>query len=204
MVDSFIDSIDRYSTDGFLFQKILQPHKKIANLTAGRLAGARLIFLLRSGLPSLDRALLKIPVGDNIADNFWRSGNIIAAIDNATGKITRAVSGVGNQMHEVETHPDSGVALRNFEIPGWTDALKICMNACALFPQIRMQAWDVAICESGPVLMEANVGGDFNLPQIAHAKGMMTPEFRRFLKECAEERGKHTMRLLKRLGLNKE
>ena len=38
--------------------------------------------------------------------------------------------------------------------------------------------------------MEANVGGDYNLPQLAHAKGMFTPEFGAFLVDCAADKGK--------------
>jgi hypothetical protein len=48
-----------------------------------------------------------------------------------------------------------------------------------------MQAWDIALAERGPVLVEVNIGGDFNLPQLAHAKGLMDERFRAFLDRCA-------------------
>jgi hypothetical protein len=47
-----------------------------------------------------------------------------------------------------------------------------------------MQAWDVAPTDRGPVLIEVNIGGDFNLPQLAQAKGLMDERFRRFLANC--------------------
>jgi hypothetical protein len=34
------------------------------------------------------------------------------------------------------------------------------------------------------VLVEANIGGDFNLPQLAHGSGLMDARFRAFLAAC--------------------
>jgi hypothetical protein len=56
-------------------------------------------------------------------------------------------------------------------------------------PGLRMQAWDVAPTERGPVLVEVNIGGDFNLPQLAHATGLMDERFRAFLDHCAKGAG---------------
>ncbi len=201
--DAMASALSHYSVDGYLFQKILEPHPEIARLTAGRLASARLVVLLpKGGTPYLYRALIKLPVGSNIADNFWRSGNLLAALDTRSGRITRVVSGVGHRTKEVEAHPDSGVALRDALVPDWPEAVDMCLAASMLFPRIRMQAWDVALCPGGPVLMEANVGGDFNLPQIAHAEGMFAPEFQAFLADCLASRGKPiSKKAAKRLGL---
>ncbi len=196
--DAFVAALERYATDGYLFQKILAPHPEIGRLTAGHLAGVRLIVLLERSGPSLHRALLKIPVGGNIADNFWRTGNLLAALDSESGRITRAVFGVGQAMQEVEVHPDTGIALSGVQMPDWGQTVEICLSAATLFPRIRMQAWDVALCATGPVIVEANVGGDFNLPQIAHGKGMLTAEFRAFLVGCAAERGGAIRRAAKR------
>jgi len=42
----------------------------------------------------------------------------------------------------------------------------------------------VAICDRGPVLLEVNIGGDFNLPQIASGERFMNQRFRRVLDAC--------------------
>jgi hypothetical protein len=34
------------------------------------------------------------------------------------------------------------------------------------------------------LLVEVNIGGDFNLPQLAHATGLMDERFRAFLDHC--------------------
>jgi hypothetical protein len=35
------------------------------------------------------------------------------------------------------------------------------------------------------VLVEVDIGGDFNLPQLAHATGLMDERFRAFVDRCA-------------------
>ena len=52
-----------------------------------------------------------------------------------------------------------------------------------------MQAWDVALGSTGPLLVEVNIGGDYNLPQLATGTGMLDAPFLAFLGHCARERG---------------
>ena len=69
-------------------------------------------------------------------------------------------------------------------MPDWTALTALCLKTARAFPGLRIQAWDVAPTERGPVLLEVNVGGDFNLPQLAHGSGLMDERFRRFLASC--------------------
>jgi hypothetical protein len=73
--------------------------------------------------------------------------------------------------------------------PNWTTLTGLCLKAARAFPGLRMQAWDVAPTERGPVLVEVNIGGDFNLPQLAHATGLMDERFRAFSDHCAKGAG---------------
>jgi hypothetical protein len=43
---------------------------------------------------------------------------------------------------------------------------------------------DVAITQEGPVLIEINTGGGFDLPQLASGKGFLTEEVREFFRDC--------------------
>jgi glutathione synthase/RimK-type ligase-like ATP-grasp enzyme len=61
----------------------------------------------------------------------------------------------------------------------------LCLEAARALPGLRVQAWDIALTDRGPVLVEVNIGGDFNLPQLAHATGLMDERFRAFVDRCA-------------------
>jgi hypothetical protein len=64
------------------------------------------VFVTPEG-PVIHRAAAKIATGINAADNYWRPGNRLGAIDIATGKITRVVCGTGLTLEEDGLHPDT-------------------------------------------------------------------------------------------------
>jgi hypothetical protein len=111
-----------------------------------------------------------VPLRASSADNFWRPGNMLAALDSASGRIRRVIRGVGPSQREVD-----------LSLSDWEAAVELCLTAATAFPGLRMQTWDVAPTDLGPVLIEVNIGGDFNPPQLAQAKGLMDERFRRFL-----------------------
>ncbi len=183
-VDALVGQLERYREGGYLFQELLRPHLELEKVLGPRLATVRLIVLLEDGGPAILHALCKIPVGDNPADNFWRPGNLLAALD-GEGRITRVVQGTGPEQREPDTHPDTGGRLQGLTIPDWPALSALALEAATALPGLRMQAWDIAATDRGPVLVEVNIGGDFNLPQLAHRRGLMDDRFRCFLASCA-------------------
>ncbi|MEK9661332.1 MAG: hypothetical protein VW644_06305 [Alphaproteobacteria bacterium] len=43
---------------------------------------------------------------------------------------------------------------------------------------------DIAITRDGPVLIEINTGGGFDLPQLASGEGFLTDEVGEFFRAC--------------------
>jgi hypothetical protein len=171
-LDAFAAELDAYAADGYLFQERLIPHPVVRDLVGDRIATVRVVILLDRSGPEILFALWKIPVGVHVADNFWRSGNLLAALDPATGTVTRVVRGIAHHQKEVPNHPDTGRPLLGAVVPDWERARDLCLTTAVAFPGIRLQAWDVALCASGPMLLELNVGGDVNLPQHAFGRGV--------------------------------
>ena len=78
-------------------------------------------------------------------------------------------------------HPDTGARMKGFAIPYWQSVTDLCLRAATAIPGLPLQAWDIALCPNGPVLVEANIGGDVNLPQIASGNGIMDGRLAAFL-----------------------
>jgi hypothetical protein len=95
------------------------------------------------------------------------------------------IQGTGADQAELERHPDTEQPLIGAILPEWAPLTALCLKAARALPGLRMQAWDVALTERGPVLVEVNIGGDFNLPQLAHGSGLMDERFRAFVDRCA-------------------
>jgi hypothetical protein len=183
-VEAFVSELERYLADGYLFQELLLPHPELAKVIGTRLSTVRLIVLHEDAGVSIVHALWKIPTGANPADNFWRPGNLLAALDAGSGRVIRVQQGAGADQREPESHPDTGGRLLDLTIPDWPGLTALALQAATAFPGLRMQAWDIAPTDRGPVLVEVNIGGDFNLPQLAHRTGLMDDRFRTFLASC--------------------
>jgi len=169
---------------GYLLQRALEPHPAIAAAGGDRLWSVRLLLLLSSAGPEVAQAVAKIPTGANVADNFWRQGNLAAAVNPDTGVIERVVQGTGKDQAVDVDHPDTGVNLRGMAIPDWFVAVGLCARAAVTLPGIRTQSWDVALTDTGPVLLEVNWGGDLNLAQLAWGRGVLDARYWAHLRRC--------------------
>lgn len=178
-IDRFVKEAVQFR-HGYIFQEVLHPHPDIAAICGDRIANVRMVVVLSDSGPELLRALWKIPAGRNIADNFWR-GNILGSLDVETGRVLRATQGLGLKRKDLDKHPDTGRAIKGTTLPQWAAAKALCLDAAKAMPGLRLQAWDISICEAGPVLGEVNSGGDYYLPQLASDKGMLEARFLRLL-----------------------
>lgn len=179
-LDSFIADLANHYDGGYLFERFLEPHRDAVRVHGERLGTARILTLSDGDGARIFRASWKIPAGANMADNFWRSGNILAKLDLATGAIARAVTGAGFDMVEPGQHPDTTTTLVGTKIPGWAELREVALEAARLMRHVPMIGWDIAPTAQGPVIVEMNETPDFFLNQFAHAEGMLTSEFLAF------------------------
>lgn len=167
----------------FLLQKVIRNHPAIAQF-ATALATLRTMNLVDTDRVRVPFTLLKIPSGGNVADNYWRPGNMIADIDPGTGVIRRVVQGKGAKLTELTQHPETGTQLVGFPIPFWQELLEVNSACARLYAEVRYNTLDIAITETGPVIVEVNSGGAFTLPQFATGKGFLTDEVIGFFQRC--------------------
>ncbi len=169
---------------GYLIQRALQPQADLGRVSGGRLCSVRVLVLLTAAGPIIHRAALKIPVRGNQADNYWREGNRLGAIDLSIGKVTRVMTGKAGSLRRDPIHPDTGRAIEELVVPDWRALRALIVAAAPLFPGIRTQSWDVAISDRGPILLELNWGGDLYLHQIAHGAGVLDDAYCAHLRAC--------------------
>jgi hypothetical protein len=91
---------------------------------------------------------------------------------------------------ELETYPESGQQLRGMQLPFWREVLELNAKAVLFFPRIRYNSLDIALTDRGPVIVEMNTGGSFELPQLASGQGLLTDEVESFFRSCDAPLGK--------------
>ncbi len=181
----FAQIAEVHGEDGMVIQQLIRPNAKLADIGIQRISSVRMIVLVSDAGPQLFRAVWKIACGDNIADNYWRPGNMMAHLDVATGRVLRVVSGRGRNMKEIAEHPSTKHSFKDFQLPDWDAAVTMCLTAAASLPGLRMQAWDVALTDQGPALLEVNIIGGLDLPQLALGEGIYEGHFQRFVDQYA-------------------
>ena len=171
---------------GFIFQELVRPAPECERAFGTMVPGMRLVVLNRDAKPQLFRAILKIPTGKSMTDNFGavgERGTIVAELDRQSGVIVRAQQGIAPDMVCLEYHPITGHRLLGFQIPNWERCLSLLDCAVRAFPGVRLQHWDIAVSDVGPVIFEMNTSGGFGLPQIATRRGFCDDEFVGFIDE---------------------
>jgi len=187
-IGDVVHFISSLSPAGYLFQKVLPPSPLLAPITGVAIPSIRFLVLLTASGPAVESAVIKLPTKNQVADNFWRSGNLLAAIDLVSGTITRTVTGVGADLKVVGREPATGINLAGFAVPHFQAAQALCLQAAVYFRGIRTQSWDVALTADGPALLEMNFGGDLNLHQLAHNRGILSDAYCRHVRACGYKR----------------
>lgn len=176
------------SPAGYLLQRALAPAAALAPIIGSALAAIRFLVLLTGEGPVVESAVTKIPKRNQVADNYWRRGNMLGAIELDTGRLTRVVTGSGPGLRVIGNDPSDDARLVAMDVPDFDAARSLCLKAAAHFPGIRTQSWDVALTAAGPVLLELNFGGDLNLHQLAHHRGILSDTYCRHLRACGYKR----------------
>jgi hypothetical protein len=184
----FLQPFDFEPYAGMLFQRPLKAHPAITELTGSEAVSCvRFICFVTPGGPVLHTAFWKITVGRNMLDNFSHGdyGNCLGDVDPESGLVRRVISRMG-PGGEISRHPGTGRDLAGFALPDWQRAVRLVYAASALFPGLRLQNWDVALCPEGPVLLELNTESELAVPQAISGRGLMDQRLRTILAEIGQ------------------
>ena len=155
----------------------LRPARSLLDImSAHGLGTVRAVTCVSGEQVRLLAASLRIPVGANDADNFLQgaSGNLVAGIDSATGRLMPALGSARRDWPEivpVSRHPETGTVIEGFQLPFWQGLVDLVTRGQRAFAGLRTIGWDVAITDTGPVLVEGNGAYDTDLLQITHDRG---------------------------------
>ena len=136
--------------------ELARNHADLLPLTPGGLCTVRMLTTRMPGeAPELCRAVYKMPMGDEPADNF-RFGGVVAPVDVVAGRLGPAIFKVGRLLTTVTEHPGTGARIDGTPLPHWRDAVALALRAHSALPTIGIVGWDIAILDRGPVVIEGN------------------------------------------------
>ncbi len=167
----------------YLFEAYIQQHQAISAIYPGAINTLRIVhYIDKNDTVHIVSSLMRFGMGKAITDNS-SSGGFSIAINNATGKL----EGLGRQEFTkggavFYKHPDTQYLLEGFSVPYYQEACTLVQNAARYFPN-RIVGWDIAITDSGPVIIEANHNPSLHLSDIAYGGYLKHPLIREMLNE---------------------
>ncbi|TWU59004.1 hypothetical protein Poly51_17890 [Rubripirellula tenax] len=184
-VDTFSGMISKLGRN-YLFQTLLLPHEEISARIGPCVSSVRMFVINDSRGCTLHRAAWKIPASANVADNFWRAGNMLAGIDAESGRVIKTMLRSENGIAPVDAHPGTGVSFTDMVFPQWDQMRKTVLAAATQLTRCPFQGWDVALTDQGPILVELEAdGGNPIMEQLCFESGLLDA---RYLNAVAEHK----------------
>jgi len=176
--------------DQYLVQPFLRLHPDLAALSSGRALGTlRVLVFSDQGKFRILYAVMRIPAAGNVHDNFsaGASGNLIAAVDPSTGKLSRAWGrqrgSSSRLLDSFACNPATGAQIEGVQVPMWQQVSEVLSRAAAAFSRLPCLGWDLAVTEQGVLVIEANSNPDLVGGQVCSgigARTLLAPVIERF------------------------
>jgi len=172
-VENLWDEIGSSFNGEYLLQKCLETNSSLKDITGGGLPTVRIITLDSGNGPQVYRCCMKLTGNGNVADNFWRKGNLLASIDKETGALQPALTAMGIDGKLVTHHPDTDAMIEGTVIPFWEEAKTLSLSVAEFYKNALLIGFDMGITDDGPVIVEVNNDPHLIMLQAAFRKGML-------------------------------
>ena len=184
-VQSTSDLFHEVIQSGYLFQETVKQHPDMNKLNPSCLNTLRLdTFINPDGKVEIISAYLRISLTNSYVDNMT-SGGCGITVDLDTGRLDRLgyMSLKDGGINMPIEHPITHIVFDGFNIPLFEQVKKLVIEVAGYMPNLRLIGWDVAIGESGPVLIEGNSDYDLSGTDTMAYGVRSNPVFRKVLKE---------------------
>lgn len=170
--------------EGYLFQELLTNERSLSEAIGPTVAGVRITTVQTGAGPQVLYATIRAPAPGAMNDATVGGRQVRAAIDAATGKITRAQDMFRMSVIDQETHPVTGAVLPALQLPHWPEAVETVLRAHRIFADNGIIGWDVLLTDRGPVISEANTNPGHSIYQRPHGRGLLNPDLMPLIDEA--------------------
>ena len=184
----------KYSSIEFLYQLLIKygttlveerinNHKDLDKFSSTSLNTLRIITLLLPDGIKIIQAHLKFNLSGGIADNHLTKG-FMCPIKFDTGEIDGNIDALDENDESGEFHP-SGFRVIGQKIPYWEEVVSLAKECTLFLDDVYLGAWDIAVTDDGPLIIEGNNGPDFNFQTAVHYPiNSYMQQARKYVKKC--------------------
>ena len=159
-----------------LVEEVLVQHPGMAALYPDSVNSLRMVsYLDPDGVVHVLAGVLKIGNG-GVIDNF-SNGGMYTMLDEGGRALHPASDEEGTPF---ATHPVTGVTITGYQVPLYDEVLALVDRLARRVPAMPYIGWDIAITESGPVVIEGNhnTGVFQSKPSVSGIRQGLLPRYR--------------------------
>ena len=153
--EKLLENLKNYSKS-FIVEEYIDQHLTINKIFNKSVNSLRILTLQKDGIVKVIKIVLRVGRNStNNLDNMTRGG-ISIDVDIESGKL-----GLGYTLYKYGhvkylSHPDTKYKFYGIIIPYFKKAKKLAIDSHKCFPMFKLIGWDIAITESGPIVIEGN------------------------------------------------
>ena len=166
----------------WLLEEFVTQHKELGDLNENSLNTFRVITTRapRCGA-RVEYCILKLGVSAGPVDNA-HDGGLYVGVDKKSGELFEVAYDESFTRHT--RHPVSGIKFKGYRVSMIREVVELAERCAGLFPQIPLIGWDIAVSETGPVVIEGNSSPGLTNVQRTH--GGVAPTLGRYLKRLRD------------------
>ncbi len=168
----------------FIHQEVVTQHELINKVYRNSVNTIRFdTYVDKKNETHILSAFMRFGRGGSVVDNGC-AGGFYLSVDIDRG----VLKGHSHQLmkyggERLDAHPDTGVVFEGYEIPYFHESCELIKKAVSFIPD-RIIGWDIAISDTGPVIIEGNDNNSFITPDIAYGGYLKHPLFNEILEEA--------------------
>lgn len=149
--------------DYFLQEGIIQS-KSMSDIYPEAVNTIRVMTSCFNQKPEILFTMLHMGKGGAQIDNA-SSGGIFIDVDKETGRLGEHAFEHGLKQNIYTHHPDTGILFKGYQIDGWNILKEFVLRNALKMRELNYVGWDIALTDSGPLLVELNARPDTELLQ---------------------------------------
>ena len=167
------------SNNQLLIEECIKQHKDMNTLYDKSVNTMRMFTFFKNGESYFLQAVLKIGNG-GVVDNF-SSGGMYTYVSSDGDVYVEAIDRNDNIYTK---HPISNHKIVGFKVPMFKEAVELVKECAKAIPEVAYVGWDVAISESGPVIVEGNCfPGVYQVkPSLVDKKEGLIPKYNEIMR----------------------
>jgi glutathione synthase/RimK-type ligase-like ATP-grasp enzyme len=149
-------------THSFVIQEGLKQHTDMDAIYSGSINTCRIITRVIDGKAEILFSMLRMGQKGSEVDNASQGG-LYCKIDKESGQLGDFA--YSNDRQKYFNHTDTNVEFAKTKVKQWDEINRFILKVATQCREIGMVGWDVALTETGPVIIEINEGPDIEIVQ---------------------------------------